>query len=58
MVTDFERVEFHSRQPLGLLSPNGQSRKRKRGIPQKQGKDEFSQELQSVVESVSQCFGG
>ncbi|KAI1407697.1 hypothetical protein F5Y13DRAFT_123197 [Hypoxylon sp. FL1857] len=58
MIIDFERAESHDRQPLGLLSPNGQNRKRKRGLPQKQGKDEFTRELQSVVESVSRCFGG
>ncbi|KAH8878691.1 hypothetical protein GQ53DRAFT_756531 [Thozetella sp. PMI_491] len=58
MVTDFERAESHGRQPLGSISPNGQSLKRKRGIPQKQGKDDFTRELQSVVKSVSRCFGG
>ncbi|KAL2256946.1 hypothetical protein VTK26DRAFT_865 [Humicola hyalothermophila] len=58
MVVDFERAELRGRQPLGLISPNGQDRKRKRGwMAQKQGKDDFTKELQSVVERVSQRFG-
>ncbi|KAL2015081.1 hypothetical protein VTK56DRAFT_6331 [Thermocarpiscus australiensis] len=60
MVIDFERAELRGRQPLGLISPNGQGRKRKRGwMAQKQGKDEddFTEELQSVVERVSMRFG-
>ncbi|KJZ69320.1 hypothetical protein HIM_11289 [Hirsutella minnesotensis 3608] len=32
MVIDFERAEFRGRQPLGLIVPNIQNRKRKRGI--------------------------
>ncbi|KAK4119690.1 hypothetical protein N657DRAFT_666476 [Parathielavia appendiculata] len=56
MVIDFERAEFRGRQPLGLISPNGQGRKRKRGL-QKQGKDDFTEELKSVVERVSMRFG-
>ncbi|KAK3312513.1 hypothetical protein B0H66DRAFT_578616 [Apodospora peruviana] len=55
MVVDFERAEVRDRQPLGLLSPNGQTRKRKR--PQKQGRDPFTEELQQVVEDISGCFG-
>ncbi|KAL2193978.1 hypothetical protein P885DRAFT_71775 [Corynascus similis CBS 632.67] len=58
MVTDFERAEFRGRQPLGSISPNGQGRKRKRGlIVQKQEKDDFMEELQHVVERVSRCSG-
>jgi serine/threonine protein kinase len=58
MVVDFERAELRGRQPLGLISPNGQDRKRKRGwMTQKQGKDDFTEELQSVVERVSMRFG-
>ncbi|KAK4243623.1 hypothetical protein C7999DRAFT_36041 [Corynascus novoguineensis] len=58
MVVDFERAELRGRQPLGLISPNGQGRKRKRGwMAQKQGKDDFTEELQSVVERVSMRFG-
>ncbi|KAL2168368.1 hypothetical protein VTG60DRAFT_7346 [Thermothelomyces hinnuleus] len=58
MVTDFERAEFRGRQPLGSISPNGQGRKRKRGlIVQKQEKDDFMEELQHVVERVSRYFG-
>ena len=60
MVIDFERAELRGRQPLGLISPNGQGRKRKRGfMAQKQGKegDDFTEELQSVVERVSMRFG-
>lgn len=57
MVVDFERAELRSRQPLGVVSPNGQSRKRKREIPQKQGKDkdDFARELESAVGSVGAC---
>ncbi len=58
MIIDFERAEFYSRQPLGLISPNSQSRKRKWEILQKQGKDPVAEELQFVVETVSRCFGG
>ncbi|KAL2129652.1 hypothetical protein VTI74DRAFT_7486 [Chaetomium olivicolor] len=58
MVIDFERAEFRGRQPLGLVSPNGQGRKRKRGLMvQKQGTDDFTEELESAVERVSRCFG-
>ncbi|KAK3899972.1 hypothetical protein C8A05DRAFT_46078 [Staphylotrichum tortipilum] len=53
MITDFERAEFHGRQPLNSISPNSQGRKRKHGMARKQGKDGFGKELQSVVESVS-----
>ncbi|KAB5560312.1 hypothetical protein GE09DRAFT_1173007 [Coniochaeta sp. 2T2.1] len=55
MVVDFERAEFRWRQPLGSMDSNGQNRKRKRGISQKQEKDEFAQELESVVKAVSRC---
>jgi len=58
MVTDFERAEFRGRQPLGSINLNGQDRKRKRGMAQKQRKDDFTMELQSVVGSVSMCLGG
>ena len=54
MIVDFERAEFRGRQPLSLLSPN-QDRKRKRGISQKQEKDDFTRELESAVEKVSRC---
>jgi hypothetical protein len=58
MVVDFERAELRGRRPLGLMSPNGQGRKRKRGwMAQKQGEDDFTEELQSVVERVSERFG-
>lgn len=58
MVVDFERAELRARQPFGLISPNGQGRKRKRGwMAQKQGKDDFTEELQSIVKRVSMCFG-
>ncbi|KAL8383701.1 hypothetical protein RB595_010754 [Gaeumannomyces hyphopodioides] len=49
MVVDFERAE--------VLGPNGQNRKRKRGLPQNQGKDPFAEELRLAVEDISQCFG-
>lgn len=56
MVIDFERAEFRSHhQPLTLISPNN-SRKRKRGISQKEAKDDFKTEKQSVVGSVLRCF--
>ncbi|PNY19708.1 Uncharacterized protein TCAP_07480 [Tolypocladium capitatum] len=54
MLVDFERAEFRGRQPLSLIFPNVQSRKRKRGILQKQ-KDDFAQELECVVERASRC---
>ncbi|KAK4643163.1 hypothetical protein QC761_0064990 [Podospora bellae-mahoneyi] len=57
MVVDFERAEICSRQPLGPLSPNGQNRKRKRELLQKQGKNPFTKELQKVVKDISGCFG-
>ncbi|KAK4654407.1 hypothetical protein QC762_0065280 [Podospora pseudocomata] len=57
MVVDFERAEVRSRQPLGPLNPNGQNRKRKRELPQKQGKDPFTEELQKVVKDISGYFG-
>jgi hypothetical protein len=56
MIVDFERTELCSRKPLGSISPNGQNRKRKHGMLQKQGNDVFAKELQSVVDSVSRCF--
>ncbi|KAK3326780.1 hypothetical protein B0H66DRAFT_618037 [Apodospora peruviana] len=57
MVVDFERADVRGRQPLGPLSPSGQNWKRKRGLPQKQGKDSFTEELKMVVEDISGCFG-
>ncbi len=57
MVIDFERAEFRGLRPLGLISPNGQ-RKRKHGVSPTQRKDDFARELRSVVEHVSRCFGG
>ncbi|KAF2453121.1 hypothetical protein BDY21DRAFT_357348 [Lineolata rhizophorae] len=66
MVVDFERAKFYDRQPLGSISPNGQKRRGKRGMlqkqekddmSQKQEKDDFAQELQFAVDSVSRCFG-
>jgi len=56
MVTDFERAQFRGSQPLSSISPNSQGRKRKRGVPQKQRRADFTRELQSVMESVSRCF--
>jgi hypothetical protein len=55
MLVDFERAEFRGRQSLGLIVPNVQSRKRKRGILQKQKKDDFARELESAVEGASRC---
>jgi len=48
MAVDLERAEFHGRPPLSNLSPNGLTRKRKRGS--KVPRDEFAQELVDVVE--------
>ena len=48
MVVDFERAEFHDRQSSGP--------KRKRGqLSQKQGEDDFVNELGYAVEQVSRC---
>ncbi|KAL1845632.1 hypothetical protein Daus18300_014487 [Diaporthe australafricana] len=62
MVIDFERAKLCSnerakvsRQPLGPVSPNGQSRKRKWEALQKQGRDPFAEELHSVLESIRGC---
>ena len=55
MVVDFERSEFCARQPLGLISPNGRNRKRKHGVMQKHGLDDYTRELQFVVNGVSRC---
>ncbi|WQF90495.1 Putative protein kinase [Colletotrichum destructivum] len=49
MIVDFERDEFRSRQPLGPLGPNANQRKRRR--TQKQGKDDFEKEQESVTGS-------
>ncbi|KAF5136461.1 hypothetical protein E5D57_000223 [Metarhizium anisopliae] len=55
MVVDFERAEFHGRQPLASIGPN-ESRKRKRWISQKQKKDDFVRELEYAVARVSSCI--
>ena len=47
MVVDFERSEILDRQPLGS--------KRKRGLSQKRGEDDFVNELGYAVEKVK-CF--
>ncbi|KAG7132426.1 hypothetical protein HYQ46_009485 [Verticillium longisporum] len=56
MIVDLERAEFCSRQPLGVISPNRQYRKRKRKMTQRRGKDPFARELHSVVEYVASCM--
>ena len=48
MLIDFERSEFRDRQSLASLSLNRQGRKRKRNTVCKQGKDDYTKELQSV----------
>ncbi|RYP56570.1 hypothetical protein DL771_011749 [Monosporascus sp. 5C6A] len=53
MVVDFERAQILNRPPLGLISPNGPTRKRKRGGKEHGGKDPFAQELQLVSGNVS-----
>ncbi|KAE9565880.1 hypothetical protein CGMCC3_g17941 [Colletotrichum fructicola] len=52
MIVDFERAEFCGRQPLGSLSPNAQNQRKQRRI-QKQGKDDFVTERESVIQSVA-----
>lgn len=49
MIVDLERARIS---PNGLLV-----RKRKRDMVQKQGDGAFAKELQSVMKSVSRCFG-
>lgn len=39
IIVDFERAEFHTRQPLGSISPSGQNRKRRRRMFGKQGNE-------------------
>ncbi|RYP01932.1 hypothetical protein DL764_006027 [Monosporascus ibericus] len=53
MLVDFERAQISNRPPLGLISPNGPTRKRKRGEKEHGGKDPFTQELQLVSGKVS-----
>ncbi|KFG87254.1 hypothetical protein MANI_027774 [Metarhizium anisopliae] len=50
MVVDFERAEFHGRQPLASIRLN-ENRKRKRWICQKQKKDDFVRELEIACDS-------
>ncbi|KAJ2894395.1 hypothetical protein MKZ38_007561 [Zalerion maritima] len=57
MVVDFERAGFRDRQPLGSLSPNSNNRKRQRGMPPKQEKDDFAKELRDATEKVLRCIG-
>ena len=57
MIVDLERARLCRRQPLGSISPNSQIRKRKRDMVQKQRDGPFAKELQSVMKSVSTCFG-
>ncbi len=57
MLVDFERAEFHGhlRQTLGSISPNGQQdRKTKHGMPWRQGRDDFANEMQAAVDTVSE----
>ncbi|KAI1823894.1 hypothetical protein F4861DRAFT_539495, partial [Xylaria intraflava] len=49
MVVDFERAKLIGREPLGMMSPN---RKRKHSTAKKQKKDDFEEELSSVVSSM------
>ncbi|KXH67263.1 hypothetical protein CSAL01_10527 [Colletotrichum salicis] len=51
MIVDFERAEFCGRQPLGSLSPNARNQRRWRRT-QKQGKDDFATERESVIQSI------
>ncbi|KAF6783016.1 hypothetical protein CSOJ01_15938 [Colletotrichum sojae] len=52
MIVDFERAEFYGRQPLGSLGPNAWN-KRKLGGVKKPQKDDFTEEEESVILSVS-----
>jgi hypothetical protein len=49
MAVDLERATFYGRPPLGDMSPNSRTRKRKRGFV-KQPRDGFAQELSDAVE--------
>ncbi|CAJ2505642.1 Uu.00g130360.m01.CDS01 [Anthostomella pinea] len=53
MVVDFERAQLPNRQPLGLISLNRQTRKRKRGVKCQGVKNLFTQELHLVSRNVS-----
>ncbi|KAF3768287.1 hypothetical protein M406DRAFT_272859, partial [Cryphonectria parasitica EP155] len=55
MIIDFERAEFRgSRPPLGPIGANSPNRKRtRRGLPQKQARDDFARELEYAVARVS-----
>ncbi|KAH6955682.1 hypothetical protein BKA56DRAFT_603477 [Ilyonectria sp. MPI-CAGE-AT-0026] len=48
MAVDLERAKFHGRPSLGDMSPNSQTRKRRRGLV-KLPRDEFAQELTDAV---------
>ncbi|RYP39191.1 hypothetical protein DL768_010731 [Monosporascus sp. mg162] len=56
MVVDFERAQILNRLPLGLISPNGLIRKRKRKGKEYGGKDPFTQKLQFVSSNVSELI--
>ncbi|KAF4126975.1 hypothetical protein GMORB2_0712 [Geosmithia morbida] len=49
VAVDLERAKFHDRPPLGDMSPNSRTRKRRRGIV-KQPRDEFAREPSDAVE--------
>ncbi|KAI0972048.1 hypothetical protein F4678DRAFT_472082 [Xylaria arbuscula] len=53
MIVDFERAELVGREPLGVISPN---RKRKHAHLGKRNRDEFAEELSSIVLSVQRCI--
>jgi tRNA A-37 threonylcarbamoyl transferase component Bud32 len=56
MVIDFERAEYRGYGPLGLISPNQQSRKRKYEALQKQQRDDFVRELQFAMDGVNRLI--
>ncbi|KYK54018.1 hypothetical protein DCS_05968 [Drechmeria coniospora] len=53
MVVDFERAEFRQRDPLGVIVPNVQRRRRKRGAAERKTEEDFARELKSAVDGAS-----
>jgi hypothetical protein len=54
VVVDFERAEYRSRKPLGVLHLNGQN---VQGIKRKR-RDDFEEELHSILGTGSLRIGG
>jgi hypothetical protein len=56
LVVDVDCAECRGRQPLGLVSPGCQNRKRTHGVSQKQETDDFASQLESAAEKGSMCI--